>query len=399
METVFFLESIFKFENEENEKNEETNHIILFNSTAFFENPSLNYYEFFTDQIIQNREIGIDFLSGFVKFENDRLVNANNTYIAKHFLSQNNAIRRFVMRNIVDVGEENTSSEEVFSYHVNVGHGNCSFIIRDKTIIAIDCSNFDYLKKKNYQNNIDKCINHITNKFGLKTFHIDYFILTHPHFDHYSGIDQLIAKRYIDTNTRFYLNIYYSTPSPILNKTLQNIYHCGCSIVEPISINSNNIIDIIYPDRRLVKTSATLHNSCNPIIDSNPNNSSIVARILGKNRSFTFTGDIETNAWDRVGGCVPNLKNTDYFAISHHGSINGHIRNQCPNNHRINQVSDCLQKKVMSVIMGRKGAYNGVPSPKVLVDFPNVVFSEHDKSGVSADYLEIEWANGSTKWF
>ena len=302
MEQVYFLESIVM--NEENVNN----HIVLFNASALLENGNINSHELFTDEIIYNRYMQVDFLSGFVKFKNSRLISANNTYVARHYIFQNNAIRHLVMRNSVDARKEVHTLEEVFSYHVNVGHGNCTFIISRNTIIAVDCSNFDYLNKKNYQNNIDSCINYILTKFRLKSFHIDYFILTHPHYDHYSGINKLIDEGYIDNTTIFYMNIYYSMPSPTFNTTLQNIYRCGCPIIEPITGNSNNIIDIIYPDRRLVKTSRTVHNALNPIIDKNPNNSSVVVRIIGKDKSFTFTGDIETTAWNRVVGCYPYFK-------------------------------------------------------------------------------------------
>lgn len=49
--------------------------------------------------------------------------------------------------------------------------------------------------------------------------------------------------------------------------------------------------------------------------------------------------------------------------------------------------------------MGRKGAYNNIPSKKVITDFPNAVFSEYDKSGITANYLEIEWSTGTQNWY
>lgn len=395
MKPVYFLESI----NNSEELNS-VKYISLFNASSFIENENIELSELFSIVHLNEDNIKVTYKSGFVNLDDGQIINANGSYVAKHYIYQNNIFRHNLIRNSTDYSDDNILSDDIFSYHINVGHGNCSFVI-DKTtnvIIAIDCSNYDYTQRKRYQNNIDLCIDHIIMANNLRDFKITYFVLTHPHFDHYSGINELINKRIINNNTTFYLNAYYSMPSPLYNRTIQNIYNLGCKIIEPTSYNASNRIDIIYPHERMVKTNNTVHNHLNPIVDSNPNNASIVAKINGKSRSFTFTGDIETDGWDRVINCMPHIKCTNFIANSHHGSINGHLRSKCSKRINLNNISNCVLHNTTPIIMGRSGAYPGIPASKVIADFPNVIFSEKDNKGYLSKFVEIEWQTGIAKW-
>lgn len=78
----------------------------------------------------------------------------------------------------------------LYTYHVNVGHGNHTLIVfqsnNNTHIWMVDCSDFDYIQHRKYNSNIDKCINHVKQKFHLNSsIHIDVVMLTHPHYDHF----------------------------------------------------------------------------------------------------------------------------------------------------------------------------------------------------------------------
>lgn len=397
MDKVYFLEKIMDLYESEYQKV-----VTLFDASLYLESADREMSSYFFNKTISTNKLFVDFKSGFVHYYDGQIANANGSSVARHYRSQSNVFRRQLIDNSLEKVEESILSEDVYSFHVNVGHGNCSFIIdrKNNKIIAVDCSNYDYTQKNGYyQSNIDACINHIKNRFSLIEFKINYFVLTHPHFDHYSGIDNLIKNSYVDSGTIFYLNAFYSMPSPIFNRTLQNIQRLRCSIVEPVSSNSNALIEILYPYKRIVKTSSTIHNYLGPIIDPNPNNASVVLNIRANGRSFTLTGDIEKDAWDRMDLCMPHMKCCDYYAVSHHGSINGHLRTKCIANRLIKSVSDCISKTALPIVMGRSGAYPGMPSKQMIADFGNLTFSEADPKGNPARFLELEWQTGKPAWY
>lgn len=215
----------------------------------------------------------------------------------------------------------------LYTYHINVGHGNHSLIVfkanNQVQIWIVDCSDYDCVSHRYYRANIDNCLKHIKQKFQLvDPIHIDVVMLTHPHFDHYSGINYYIYNKLIDNHTVFYVNLKYHIASHNYNNLLSNLNRLSVRIIEPFSCNSNENIRILYPD---IKTFN---------IRLSPNNISSVYNIWFDNQSyFVFPGDLEQDGWKLmdVTKCYPYMTHTHYYAISHHGSINGHLRpSVCP---------------------------------------------------------------------
>ena len=281
----------------------------------------------------------------------------------------------------------------LYTYHVNVGHGNHTLIVfqsnNNTHIWMVDCSDFDYIQHRKYNSNIDKCINHVKQKFHLNSsIHIYVVMLTHPHYDHFSGFQYYINQGLIDANTNVYINLKYNIANHNYNNLLQRLYVLGTQIIEPFTYNSNNNINILYPDKK------TFHSKLSF------NNQSSVYNIRFDNKSyFVFPGDLEKEGWNLmdVRKCLPYMSQTHYYAISHHGSINGHLRDgvccRC-----INSVKDCLFPSAITVLMGRDKAYSGIYSPKVLADFNSrILFSEKDSLNNSCSFLEINLISGTYK--
>ena len=98
----------------------------------------------------------------------------------------------------------------------------------------------------------------------------------------------------------------------------------------------------------------------NMISENAINNNSLLCKFKYKQFSMLFTGDIETEGWENVSTCMPNLCKTTYYCISHHGSITGHIRSNCmPANRYITTLADFAELTSLQVLMGRDGAYKG----------------------------------------
>lgn len=277
---------------------------------------------------------------------------------------------------------------EVYSYHVNVGHGNCSIVVfregSSYNIWMIDCSVFDFTNKQNYASNLDACMDFINKKFEICK--ISKLLITHLHFDHINGIEHLIERGWIDSDTEVWMNIHYPWKQPTYNRILLQLKALGVRFIDPIVGNSTRNIKILYPDISF--------NAKNSAPNNNINNASVLYQICLSGRRMLFTGDIETEGWDNVFNCIPRLAESTYYCISHHGSITGHIRNNCSVvRMSIKTLGDCAIETKKQVLMGRNGAYRGVYSPKVLRDFNNIEETERAKQ-----YFCLDWKTGKVNY-
>ena len=298
--------------------------------------------------------------------------------------------QRESQRNIYD----NIST--LYTYHINVGHGNHSLIVFKANnrvhIWMVDCSDYDFVSHHYYRVNIDDCLNHIKQTFQLADLiHIDVVMLTHPHYDHYSGINYYINNKLIDNHTIVYVNLKYRIASHNYNNLLSNLNKLGIRIVEPFSCNSNKNIRILYPDIG------------NFNIRLSPNNISSVYNIGFDDKSyFVFPGDLEQDGWNSmdVTKCCPYMAHTHYYAISHHGSITGHLRYaNCCYGHT-NNIQGCLCSQTITILMGRDKAFSGIYSPQVLTDFNGrILYSEKDDSNNPSSFLEIDLISNTWHWY
>lgn len=319
----------------------------------------------------------------FVYFDGRRFQTAeDNPTSVMHSELNRQLIRRIGFENYGNQPEEvNENISDVHSYHINVGHGNCSIIVCRENgsyvMWMVDCSVFDFTNKHNYSSNLDDCLNFISKKFGLDR--ISKLLITHLHYDHINGIEHLIKKGWIDANTEVWMNTQYPWKQPTYNRILLQLNALGVKFIDPIVGNSTKNIHILYPD--------VSFNRKNMAPKNNINNASVLYQICFGENSMLFTGDIETEGWENVSTCMPYLRESTYYCISHHGSITGHIRSKCmPARHRIASLADCAYSTRVQVLMGRDGAYRSVYSGKVLGDFKNI-----EKTEEAQKYFSLDW--------
>jgi hypothetical protein len=365
------------------------------------------------EDLFEFNELAKDKLHGFregffvYKDNNWNLTNANSNNLAKREILFNNIYRGKIIKQL----NKKTSSgkiikaSEVYTYHINVGHGNCSIIViknkKSLNIWMVDCSNFDFINGTNYINNINSCIKHIRHKFYICNFHIDKFFLTHTHFDHYYGINNLLTKKYLTNKTEFWLNPYFGYPSQTYNEILKKLTKLTQNnFNEPITANSSQSINIWHPLTRVVNSKYNTYYQNNiTTVPININNSSAVyqfqfANNKNKKISIVFPGDIETKGWGDITKCRPSLNNADYFCISHHGSLNGHQRTNCPASINISNLSQCSKYVNCAILMGRNMAYPGIYNSDVIGDFgQKLIKSEEDTFGNISQFLEIDLLN------
>lgn len=352
-------------------------------------------HRFWKTIILPENQFNFNPQSRFFDYRNGSFFNANNEFLARHYRYIDWSSRsRFY--NSKPLKHISPLKKECSSYHVNVGHGNCTFITDGTTSIGVDCSTIDFRNHRSYHKNIVDCIDQIKNDFSLTKFRLNFFILTHPHYDHYSGIDFLCKKNVIDQDTTVYLNQYYSHPNPLKIGAIQRLGSKVNNIIEPIKCNSTSLINIIYPKLRCYKNGSTVH--VPHISQQNPNDSSTVVKICSETRSMLITGDIEKKGWKHIDVCN-DINNINYYIHSHHGSQNGFTINSCSIHSQATDISACMSNCLQTIILGRTGAFSNMPCSAVTTAFPCALYSEADAKQAPSKFLKLEWDSNKPIWF
>ena len=298
--------------------------------------------------------------------------------------------------------------DRVSSYHVNVGHGNCSLILsvygNDYELWMVDCSTYDYLIRRDYSQDLYCCLSDIASalKIGLKDLHISRFMLTHTHSDHYNGLSYLIKNGYIDDKTLIYANLYYDCASPIWIGILRELLELKCYFVEPVcGAQKKGAIQIYHPECRIYKDASSVQQGERAV--PKVNNSSIVYGIDLMGCVIVFPGDLEQEGFNAMSGaktCSPMLFKSDYYVVSHHGSFNGHPMVPCKNMGRPKPtLACCVTNKLSKVIlMGRDRAYSGIYSP-IVISYWNkavggIIYTEN-----APHYVELDWKSGTVIYY
>lgn len=333
----------------------------------------------------------------YVYYNGSSIVSAENDPVAVVYKELNSVITRslrYENENNEPYADNYDNISNICSYHVNVGHGNCSLIAFKKEykgiLWLVDCSVRETVySSKDYSCNLDKCLADIYEEYG--TNKISKLLVTHLHYDHISGIEYLIKKKNIDNNTEVWLNLYYPWTQATYTRTLAKLRALGVKFIDPVVGNSTKEICILYPKSSFSAT--------NPAPQKEINNSSVLYQIVLAGKSMLFPGDIETEGWDNVDTCYPYMKKSNYYCISHHGSVNGHLRNICRYKGvpvRGYEVWECAHNSKTQILMGRDKAFPGIFSQCVLDSFGK--YGNLCKTEKAANYIKLDWETGIPKY-
>lgn len=384
---IYFVHGYYSEEIDSNWPNGD--HIILFRENS--EEPyDIVAYDLHLKSLQFNNN---SWLQGrYVVYNGEEIQIANNEEVERYIADNQDLIQSITKStNYISELSQAQASEisdisEVFSYHINVGHGNCSIIVfksgTQYSMWMVDCSTYDFTNRTHYNKNIDECLCDIQNNY--KATKLSKLFITHLHYDHINGIQYLLDKNLIDQNTEVWMNISYPWPQRTYNKILQNLKNSGVKFIDPIVKNSTNNIKIRYPKKSYDKS--------HPAPKNNINNSSVLYQICLGEKSMLFTGDLEQDGWDSISDCATYLWETTYYCLSHHGSLNGHKRSKCAYSQTISSLADCGKKTQLQVLMGRNGAYKGIFSSIVKKDFSKIKCTDGKKK-----YIELNWQTGRSR--
>lgn len=196
---------------------------------------------------------------------------------------------------------------------LNAGQGDAFLVQTSKQNILIDTSDTDEREKLIAE----------LEKTGVTTF--DKIILTHPHADHIGGLEKLLkdnkytVKEVCDNGIASTSKLYTGYMKLLKQ---QKIKHTSLKVGDVLDFGDGVKFNVLYPTKDLVDAV----NNGNKKTD--PNNESVVGRLVYNNFSMMFTGDaekeVESNIW--ADNDAKNLR-CNILKAGHHGSYTASTEN------------------------------------------------------------------------
>ncbi|MBN1551949.1 MBL fold metallo-hydrolase [bacterium] len=165
--------------------------------------------------------------------------------------------------------------------------------------------------------------------------HIDTVVLTHPHADHYGGLmtvmDYASIGEFLDPGLAFPTKSYEAVLLKLESKKIPYRIVKAPSILD---WDPSIFVQILWPED-------------GPHVPGDPNNNSIVIRLVYKDVVYLLTGDIETPVEQELYAYGEQLRTT-VLKIPHHGSDSSSSR----------RFIEYLQPRLAIFSLGRNNRFN-----------------------------------------
>lgn len=141
----------------------------------------------------------------------------------------------------------------------------------------------------------------------------DFVLLSHAHSDHGQGL-KAVMRAYGTKNFWYPKSKNWSSLADLIrfaNRSNNVQHHQSVDSTKVLHRIGDVDMEILWPLRDQ--------------IDANENNNSVVLVLKLNDISLVLTGDAEVDVWNQISNQLP--RNTRFFKIPHHGSINGTFDN------------------------------------------------------------------------
>jgi competence protein ComEC len=143
-----------------------------------------------------------------------------------------------------------------------------------------------------------------------------FVLLSHAHADHGQGLKALMREFGTE-------NFWY--PKSLQQGMLGNLLMFAN---KPGNIGSHESLEVSKPLPDFGGVQMSILWPRDGQIDDNENNNSVVLLLRLDRVSFVLTGDAEKDVWLQIAPLIP--RNTSFFKVPHHGSVNGTFDNNNP---------------------------------------------------------------------
>lgn len=175
------------------------------------------------------------------------------------------------------------------------------------------------------QVNVTKVVNYL-NKIGVQK--LDFVLSTHSHDDHIGGMP-LIARNYVNSNTKYYYRTYVTTDDDTganadwhnqdyHNRAVSSMRSAGATLVEVT--NKKPTFTLGDFTIKLLNTEPASSNELGASgLAKNENYNSIAAYITINNQKILITGDMTTTDESKVANAIGTT--VDILQMPHHGGV------------------------------------------------------------------------------
>ncbi len=206
-----------------------------------------------------------------------------------------------------------SNQDEIGLVYLNAGQGDATIVrLPNGKVMVVDCNN----------DNSPENIAEYLKKAGIKK--IDYLVITHPHYDHMSGMKEIadnfevgevwvtIYERQKDSESKE----SYEKYKECYKDSLKQLHRKGAKVRVPTAKNK----PVVKEGKTEIKVLGPSNNSQGKNEDIHEE--SIALQIRFGKTSFMFTGDTTNQGLDRIRNYY-DIKNTTVWHASHHGSREG----------------------------------------------------------------------------
>ncbi len=187
--------------------------------------------------------------------------------------------------------------DEISVHFIDVGQGDCILIDTPDKDMLIDCGEEEHS---------GKVIRYLSS-FGVTK--LDYIMVTHPHSDHMGGMSRIM--------TAFDVGEFIISDIPL--SMIPNLDY----YTEAMSVLEQKGIPITYSElgREIALCDGTSLSILGPIGAGYEglNSYSVISKLQSGNRSFLFTGDMESDAEQEMLAAMIDIT-ADVVKVPHHGS-------------------------------------------------------------------------------